>query len=180
MKAKDHKNKSIEKARKILAEIASQDQINFHEFSVESLTAIIERRTGRQVYFFPWEEMSMGMFGAWLSDADSPREYIFYRQNVSPIHQVHIQLHELAHILLGHSTLEVSAQAFKQLLHGENTVLLKEAQQRACQNKQDDEAEVLADLIQERAKLKHPQPGNMVKTTRDSNMADFLRHLELD
>ncbi|WP_284741700.1 hypothetical protein [Amycolatopsis sp. RTGN1] len=41
-----------------------------------------------------------GPFGAWIT---SPRaEYIFYQKNTSRLHQDHIILHELGHILAGH------------------------------------------------------------------------------
>lgn len=40
------------------------------------------------------------LFGVWISG--SGQEYIFYNAFVQPIHQVHIVLHEIGHMLLDH------------------------------------------------------------------------------
>lgn len=68
--------------------------------------------------FVPKEEVWAGMFGMWLSGEDQPVEFIFYNSQASPSHRVHIQLHELAHILMGHSTLKVPTRMAGQVAKG--------------------------------------------------------------
>ena len=43
-------------------------------------------------------------YGAWLSDREYPHEYIFINSRLSLLHQLHVQLHEIGHIICGHQT----------------------------------------------------------------------------
>lgn len=52
--------------------------------------------------------MPAEMFGCWVRLAG--KDYIFYEEHTAHLHQAHIQLHELAHILCGHKTLEMAEQ----------------------------------------------------------------------
>ena len=90
-------------SEKILADL----QYDFRDFTIEHFINWVGELKGRRIFSFPLK-MPAGLFGAWLSDGEEPNEYIFYRANVPPMYQIHIQLHELAHILLEHPTLRIT------------------------------------------------------------------------
>ena len=93
------------KAERILREL----RYDFRSFTIEQFIRWIEALRRRQVLSTPWK-MPAGMFGAWMVDEDLPRDYIFYRNDVPSLHQVHIQLHELAHLLFDHPTLRINRE----------------------------------------------------------------------
>lgn len=101
-----------------LAEICQS--YDFSHFTMPSFVAWIEARRGRPIHFHPWP-MPPTLFGLWLKSADT--DFIFYQRDTLALHQVHIQLHELAHILCGHETLEVCSEnmsgILRQILTGE-------------------------------------------------------------
>lgn len=56
---------------------------------------------GKPIHLVAHSIPEPGPFGAWIT---GPRaEYIFYQRHTSPMHQNHIILHELGHLLEGHS-----------------------------------------------------------------------------
>jgi len=123
---------------------------DFSQFTMPDFVGWIERRKDRKIIFIKWE-MPPGMFGAWLSDVDEPVEYIFIEKNVPSMHQAHIQLHELSHILLEHTTIQLSKNKMKALLHQaiSKPDVLDNALLRASANHEmEEEAETLAALIQ--------------------------------
>ena len=77
--------------KKILNEI----NYDFRAFTIDHFIGWIEAFKGRKIITIPWT-MPSGMFGAWMSDGDEPREYIFYRDNVALLHKIHIQQAEPA------------------------------------------------------------------------------------
>ncbi len=81
---------------------------DFRHFSMEDFVNWIGKIKNRELLFFAFP-MPPRMFGAWVSDEEYNREYFFYRKGVPPIHQVHIQLHEIAHFLCNHETLRVNS-----------------------------------------------------------------------
>ena len=94
--------------RKILDEL----NYDFRAFTIDHFVQWIETVKGRKLLFFPWK-MPSGMFGAWMSDGDEPREYFFYRNDVPRLLQIHIQLHELSHFLCGHPTKSITQEIHK-------------------------------------------------------------------
>src|SRR3989337_2451240 len=98
------------RAEKILKELG----YDFHTFSIEGFISFVSQNKGREIITIPWG-MPATLFGAWVSDDEEPREYIFYRDDVPVIHQVHIQLHELSHFLLGHRTLRINRNGLMEI-----------------------------------------------------------------
>src|SRR6185369_8648412 len=90
-------------AEKILREL----RFDFTTFTMDGFLRRISEAKGREIITIPWS-MPATLFGAWISDGEEPKEYIFYRNNVSVIHQIHIQLHEVSHYLFGHDTLQIN------------------------------------------------------------------------
>ncbi len=80
---------------------------DFAAFDIESFTECVARMRGRPIRS---ERMRLppGMFGAWLKGPSA--DYIFYEDTPQVVHAIHIRLHELAHVLLGHPTLEITEE----------------------------------------------------------------------
>jgi hypothetical protein len=138
---------ATEKAKMLLGEI----NYDFRKFTMEDFIEGIEDCKERSILSLPFP-MSGGIFGAWISDDEEPWEYIFYRNDVPQIHQVHIQLHEIAHFLCGHPTLRINEKVIQEFLrYKTNVALLESAIQRSgATSEQEIEAETLANMIQEK------------------------------
>lgn len=64
---------------------------------VSQLCERVAQHRGRAIRRVACDIPAGGPFGAWLSGART--DYILFQQSTSPVHQDHIVLHELAHIL---------------------------------------------------------------------------------
>lgn len=163
-------------ARKILSEL----KYDFRAFTIDHFIGWIEQTRQRKIIAIPWQ-MPPGMFGAWMSDGDEPREYIFYRNDVPQIHQIHIQLHELSHFLFGHPTQVITrknvreSKAGNQKLPFTDLVKLRSAEVSDCEI----EAEQLASLIQEQV-VHHSQLQRLTRgISSDEKIAEYLVDLGL-
>jgi hypothetical protein len=98
------------KVRDKLQQIAHS--FDFNHFSMAKFVKWVEGERRREIQFIGWSmPIEHAIFGAWITDSEQPIDYIFYHQESPAIHQLHIQLHELSHILCGHTTLnEVEVQ----------------------------------------------------------------------
>ena len=151
---------------------------DFRNFSIGDFSAWVEKSLGRKIYSFPWV-MPPGLFGAWLSDGEQPAEYIFYRSNAETIHQIHIQLHEISHILLGHPTLKITKQMLSRSWTGKanlpfgDLVLLRSDKVTQYEI----EAETLTNMIQEQV-LRHAELRRLTEgISANSDIAMYLRDL---
>lgn len=72
---------------------------DFQQFDLESLVRRIEDQRQRGITRIPFP-FQPGLTGLWIPATNV--DYIFYDQNTHSLHQTHIILHELAHIVLGH------------------------------------------------------------------------------
>ena len=96
---------TYKKMAAIFDEIAAA--YDFANFTVDDFANWLSKRRGRPIEFWPIpsafnsKENLMG-FWAVICGADC----IAYLENTLPIHQLHIQRHELAHLLCGHTTAE--------------------------------------------------------------------------
>ncbi len=160
-------------ARKIIKEL----NFDFSTFTMHRFLCAVEEQKGREMITVPWN-MPPTMFGAWISDGDEPREYIFYRNDVLMAHQLHIQLHELSHFLFGHPTLKVNRTMIADVVAGKTVLPFAELPQLRSYNKSasfEVEAETLANLIQERV-IQNSLVGRlMYNTFPEEKLADFLK-----
>ncbi|MFD7099542.1 hypothetical protein [Streptomyces xanthophaeus] len=79
-----------------------------HPLDVERLCASISEQRGRPLHLLPLPEAvgaEAGVCGLWLGLGDA--DIVFYEAATSRVHQTHIILHELAHMLLDHGRLGV-------------------------------------------------------------------------
>lgn len=163
-------------ARKTLEEL----NFDFTNFTIARFLHAIGEKKCREMIAIPWK-MPPTMFGAWISDGDGPREYIFYRNDVLEAHQVHIQLHELSHFLLGHPTLKITRELIAEIVSGKTPLLFAGLPQ--LRSPRDDsveiEAETLTNLIQQQI-IRSSSIDKLIRyTLPEENFANFLKGISL-
>lgn len=164
------------KAEKILRELS----FDFQAFTIDKFIGYVGNRKGRAIIVTPWK-MPATLFGAWLSDGEEPKEYIFYRENVPLIHQIHIQLHELSHLLLSHPTLRITRDLIIERMQGGLTLPFDDLVRLRSTDKTEleTEAETLASLIQERV-IRNSQLDQLTHDiSSEEKIANFLRTMGL-
>ena len=168
--------RTTSKAEQILKEL----KFDFAGFNLEAFIRHVGRYKGREIISIAWEQkMPSGVFGAWMLDADNPVAYIFYRSDLAPMHKIHVQLHELAHFLFDHPTLELSRDLLNQIAAGKAPLPLGDLPhlRSATHTEIDVEAETLADLIQERV-IRLASIDRLVHSAApEEKLADFLKTL---
>lgn len=127
-----------------LRELAIESPYDF-----QALCRSVERRRGRPLHFVPAPN-SLGPCGLWV--ASPTADYIFYERDTSPLHQRHIMLHEISHLLCSHHALPLTeaalvASLFPDLGAGAVHRVLGRV---AYSTDEEREAEFLASLIMER------------------------------
>jgi hypothetical protein len=119
-------------------------------FSVEKLCSHIEGQRGRPLKLQPLKSEE-GPYGLLVSS--SRADYVFFVQNTTAVHQRHIVLHELCHLLLGHQSPVADENELLQLLLPDLRPALVHAmlQRRTYSATDEQEAELLASLILQEA-----------------------------
>ncbi|MFF2045922.1 hypothetical protein ACFVVX_36430 [Kitasatospora sp. NPDC058170] len=82
--------------RKLLRELDIQPPLR-----VEELCRRLGEVRGKPIRLIPWELPIPGPFGIWMSRPGE--DVIFYQQETTRLHQDHIILHEIGHILAEHA-----------------------------------------------------------------------------
>jgi hypothetical protein len=72
----------------------------FDEFEVDHFVRHLEHLRGRSIVRMSYD-FDPSLTGLWIPAETA--DYIFYTRFTHPIHQVHITLHEIAHMVLGHA-----------------------------------------------------------------------------
>lgn len=153
---------------------------DFHHFSIGGFISFVSDLKKREILTIPWN-MPSTLFGAWVSDGEEPKEYIFYRDDVPLIHQVHIQLHELSHFLLGHSTLQINRDRLSLLLESRTSFPFGDLPRlRSPENSEyETEAETLAALIQKQVITNSSIERLLNDLSSERKLANFLRTMGL-
>ncbi|MGW5706617.1 toxin [Amycolatopsis japonica] len=117
---------------------------------VLQLCAQVGEQRGRPIALLPLPMAASGACGLWMSGSST--DYVCYERDTTPVHQAHIVLHELGHILCEHPGAEcpesVLAGIFPDL--SGTTLKIMLARQHAGFTTQDEaEAETVAYLISE-------------------------------
>lgn len=79
-------------------------------FDLQQFKHELERVRRRQIRFVPVATTSRSPCGLWL--ADESTDYVFFEASTSPLHQVHIALHELGHMLWEHQGISPFTEEF--------------------------------------------------------------------
>jgi hypothetical protein len=137
------------------------------KLELEQLIATIGARRERPIVLCPVRGRPVPC-GMWIA-ADA-RDYIFFETDTSPLHQAHIQLHELAHLLLGHRSAQLLDLDFlRDLLPDLSSHVLQSVLERASYaTVEEREAELMASLLLARLSPVAPAPVDpAVQSARD-------------
>src|SRR4051794_28622757 len=83
-------------------------------FDVQTFCHSLEQARGRAIRLVPKALPTGSPSGLCVSTKTG--DYIFYEAQTSPLHQEHIILHEVAHLICDHRAISVSRQEVSQLL----------------------------------------------------------------
>jgi hypothetical protein len=122
-------------------------------FTIDAFSTTLAVERGRPIRLVPLPTAADAPCGLWLSTPEA--DYVMHQTVTSRLHQEHIVLHELAHIIFDHKALRSAADVRALLpdLHPQmvTTVLARSP----YTSEQEQQAEVLADLIAVRARRRH-------------------------
>jgi hypothetical protein len=119
-----------------------------HPFDLDAFCAGLAARRGRPLHLRPVPGLSADApCGLWIGTAEA--DHVFYDPGTSPLHAEHIVLHELAHILSGHTG---SAGALDRLFPDLDPATVRHVLGRVgYTTAQEREAEMIASLIRGRS-----------------------------
>jgi hypothetical protein len=75
------------------------------QLSFEAIIAAVARGRGRAIRLIPCALPGLRLYGVWI--AGKATDFIFHETQTPRFHQLHIIAHELGHLLLGHTTLQI-------------------------------------------------------------------------
>jgi hypothetical protein len=156
---------------------------DFARFQISDFIAWVEARRGRPIRVFP-RSLPPEMFGAWI-EGDTA-DYIFYEDEPLHVHTIHILLHELCHILLGHKTVHIGGNlpiaaptsAEQETLETQQA-LTGLFRQVSYGDTQELEAETLSSLIQQRV-FQQAGLAALSRSGQEPAMRAFLQGLGMD
>ena len=138
---------------------------------VKALVDEVSERRQKPIVLLPTEMDGLEQFGCWLTDSNERFDFIFYESRTASIHQEHIILHELSHMMLGHQTYHVDSNST-----GQDVALMRTVSQGVDIER---EAEQLATLIQE-AILDKVGLEAMLRQAGDTGWSNLFEDLNLD
>lgn len=126
-------------------------------FRPDTFVAAVAEHRGRPIELMPIPSVT-GVPCGLLMTTDHA-DYILYPVNTTELHQRHILLHEVSHLLCGHTgTVEIDAAATRALMPNLSPELVRRVLGRSVYTESEErEAELLATLIAQRAE--HLPPG---------------------
>jgi IrrE N-terminal-like domain len=142
-------------------------------FDVKVLCERVGRRRDRSIVLLGMTLPADAPRGLWIST--ERKDYIVYERATSPLHQDHIILHELAHLLCDHTgALEFGEEHAHRLFPTLDPELVARVLGRtAYTSEEEQEAEILASMMLREAE-RHRRPPRET----DPAAADNLRRLE--
>jgi hypothetical protein len=139
-------------------------------FSVDALCRRLTDQRGRRLHLhlLPREVAVSGICGVWLATASD--DHVFYEGQTSPVHQEHIVLHEIGHILFEHNTMaEGMVDSVQTLLPDLDPARFQGLFARTdYTTRQEQEAEMFASLIRLRVDQPHDDPPSEVLARLES------------
>jgi hypothetical protein len=82
-----------------IEQVVEELDYNFEEFELDHFVKYVQTARGRLLVVLPYPFAST-LFGLWIPGEIT--DYVFYSSRTHPIHQAHIVLHEIGHMLLKH------------------------------------------------------------------------------
>jgi hypothetical protein len=128
-------------------------------FDAAELCRRLEGGWGRAIRLVPLDLPPEGPCGVWVSTATT--EYIVHERRTSPLHREHIILHEVGHLLCRHEAAPLVGESAARLLFpnldpGMVRHVLGRTHYTAVEEQ---EAELIASMILERAHRQPPEPS---------------------
>lgn len=117
-------------------------------FDIHELCGRIGTERGRPIVLTPFPMTSLGPCGLWL--AGEHADILCFEQHTSLLHQEHIILHELGHVLHEHSGAETMGQLFPDL-GGETLRIMLARQHDTFSDRAERQAEDFAYAVLARA-----------------------------
>lgn len=140
-------------------------------FDVQIFTATVADRRGRPIVLQPMA-LRGEPFGAWIEEPSV--DVVFYEQRTTPLHQQHIILHELGHILCGHRGIDADELTPSPSLGtGRSSERLRASRGGRYTAAEEREAEMIATLI-----LTRVTAAQASSTDPNPDVADTLRLLD--
>lgn len=81
-------------------------------FDLELFRREIERVRGRHLVLVPVQTAASSPCGLWIADPQTDTDYVMYESGTSPLHKIHIVLHEMGHMVFEHRGLSPFAPDF--------------------------------------------------------------------
>ncbi|WP_369182352.1 ImmA/IrrE family metallo-endopeptidase [Streptomyces sp. Y1] len=127
-------------------------------FEVTALAATLAQARGRPLELVPLPGRSRGPCGI-LASTDRA-DYIGYPSDTSVLHQQHILLHEVGHLLCGHTGATALGSAASEALmpHLSGELIRRVLGRSAYSDRQEQEAELIATLVLQRARHRARAP----------------------
>ncbi|WP_121715851.1 ImmA/IrrE family metallo-endopeptidase [Streptomyces sp. E5N91] len=128
-----------------------------HEFDISTLCELVSHQRGRPIGLAPMELDDQSLHG--LLIAAPTTDLIVYQAATSKPHQEHIIVHEIAHILCGHTASDSPRRPIPlQLFPDLDPEFVRKALQRSGHiDRNEQEAETMASLILARTRWNLPQ-----------------------
>ena len=122
-------------------------------FDLATFCARLSERRGRRIVLLPTELPADSPSGLWIKG--ERHDYVVYERATTPLHQTHIALHEIGHLLCEHtSPVHDAGVQVDRLFPSLDPALVRRALGRAgYSTDEESEAELLASLILRRARL---------------------------
>lgn len=142
-------------------------------FDVRTLCAGVGRRRGRPLELLEMALPADAPGGLWISTVNS--DYIVYQRAISPIHQEHLILHELSHMLCGHTAASDTSEGHARRLFPrlDPGMVRRVLGRTVYSSEEEQEAEMLASVI-----LCSAERHRRAPRPTDPADADNLRRLE--
>ncbi|MFI9276259.1 hypothetical protein ACIGXM_37150 [Kitasatospora sp. NPDC052896] len=119
---------------------------------VDVLCRLLGERRQRPIRLVPYSLPVPGPFGVWL--ATSSADYILYQRETSKIHQDHIILHEVGHILADHQSDDGDDEFWREMMPDLSQEAIRRALRRTSYDQEHErEAELVATIILEWASV---------------------------
>lgn len=141
-------------------------------FDIRTLAEIIAARRGRPVEICAWPIPIPTLSGACFALPNL--DVVFYANELSPLHRRHVILHELCHLLCGHTG--VAGEELQTLLFPDLAARIPSLRREKYAGEDEQEAELLASLIL--ARVHRTQADAPVTDARTTSVLRLLDSLE--
>ena len=141
-------------------------------FTLDEFLARLAARRGRRIGLHPNDYMPGGVCGMWLRLAET--DIIVYART-APLHQEHIVLHEVGHMLGDHGGQVHVAELARELMPDLDPAMVRSLLSRShYSDAEEQEAELLATMLLERVADRRPSKG----PTPDAKLAPQVDRLK--